>query len=238
MGPLSLLDCKNSDVIVADPVCKLDLRVCFVFLFNEDTEMVKLKPLYSLLLAVVVTGVTSGREPAWSGRVIETGPARQLLQQTPLLLRPNRPFHFYGNTVRRLHYRGRLLPTRNDVRQSLAALSEQTSLPNSIGRSVLAPAAISEYSYHPNGTVIHAEPVAGLRAYNDVIIGTTSHWRVRTALACLRRKSRADGNRAGQLEFGVLVPVTVAVQPVSWSRVRIARELGRISRRQLRRRGL
>ena len=33
---------------------------------------------------------------------------RQAIKNTDILLRPNRPFHFYGNTVRRLYYRGGL----------------------------------------------------------------------------------------------------------------------------------
>jgi hypothetical protein len=30
---------------------------------------------------------------------------RQQIRQMPLLMRPNRPGHFYGNTVRRIYYR-------------------------------------------------------------------------------------------------------------------------------------
>lgn len=32
--------------------------------------------------------------------------SRESIRHMPLLMRPNRPFHFYGNTVRRLHARG------------------------------------------------------------------------------------------------------------------------------------
>ncbi len=31
--------------------------------------------------------------------------ARQAIRSTPILLRPSRPGHFYGNTVRRRYYR-------------------------------------------------------------------------------------------------------------------------------------
>jgi len=31
---------------------------------------------------------------------------REAIRHMPLLMRPNRPLHFYGNTVRRLHARG------------------------------------------------------------------------------------------------------------------------------------
>ena len=40
----------------------------------------------------------------------QTLPSRQVIQEMPLLMRPNRVGHFYGNTVRRMHYTGRLLP--------------------------------------------------------------------------------------------------------------------------------
>lgn len=33
------------------------------------------------------------------------GAERAYIRSLPLLLRPNRPGHFYGNTVRYLHYR-------------------------------------------------------------------------------------------------------------------------------------
>lgn len=44
-------------------------------------------------------------EPGWSARVIVTGEARAQIQATPIVYRPYRPLHFYGNTVRRRHYR-------------------------------------------------------------------------------------------------------------------------------------
>jgi hypothetical protein len=39
-------------------------------------------------------------------RVITFGEARQELQNTPVLQRPNRPLHIYGNAARRRHQRG------------------------------------------------------------------------------------------------------------------------------------
>lgn len=33
----------------------------------------------------------------------KTDPSRQTIREMPLLERPNRPGHFYGNTVRRVH---------------------------------------------------------------------------------------------------------------------------------------
>jgi hypothetical protein len=44
------------------------------------------------------------------GPVIATGAERQQIAATPIVDRPYRPLHFYGNTVRRRHHHGRALP--------------------------------------------------------------------------------------------------------------------------------
>ncbi|MEK6237037.1 MAG: hypothetical protein N2C14_20200 [Planctomycetales bacterium] len=53
-------------------------------------------------------------EPSWAGTVVPMGEERTRIQATPIVARPNRPFHFYGNTARRLHFRGRWLPAPRD----------------------------------------------------------------------------------------------------------------------------
>ena len=40
------------------------------------------------------------------GVVVARGEVKEEIESTPILDRPNRPFHFYGNTVRREYYRG------------------------------------------------------------------------------------------------------------------------------------
>jgi hypothetical protein len=46
-----------------------------------------------------------GREAAaQSGRVIATPSQRARLRTVPIVQRPNRPLHFYGNTVRRVYH--------------------------------------------------------------------------------------------------------------------------------------
>ncbi len=45
--------------------------------------------------------------------IIARGAQREMIQNTPIELRPNRPFHFYGNTVRRNHYGYSRLPRGN-----------------------------------------------------------------------------------------------------------------------------
>ncbi|MCG8649407.1 MAG: hypothetical protein MI861_06225 [Pirellulales bacterium] len=53
-----------------------------------------------------------GGEPGWSLRIIATGDYRDQIKSTPIELRPYRPLHFYGNAVRRKHYRGSVFAFR------------------------------------------------------------------------------------------------------------------------------
>lgn len=60
--------------------------------------------------------------PGWLGVVVARGELKQEIESTPILDRPNRPFHFYGNTVRREYYRGSAGPRASDVVKGGAAL--------------------------------------------------------------------------------------------------------------------
>ena len=53
---------------------------------------------------------SSAQQPGWSPVVIATGPYRQQIKSLPIEQRPNRPFHFYGNSVRRAYYGGGPFP--------------------------------------------------------------------------------------------------------------------------------
>lgn len=79
-----------------------------------------------LVIGVVFSAFSSGRalraEPGWSPVVVATGAYRRQIESTPIHLRPNRPLHFYGNTLRRLHYRGNPVPTLGDISQTLRLL--------------------------------------------------------------------------------------------------------------------
>ena len=66
--------------------------------------------------------VSSAQEPRWEPGVVATGARRDQLESTPLLHRPYRPLHLYGNTLRRMHYRGRAIPQLQDVRASFRKL--------------------------------------------------------------------------------------------------------------------
>ena len=52
----------------------------------------------------------SAAEPGWSPVIIATGEYGEKIRSMPLEKRPYRPFHIYGNTVRRMHHRGNPLP--------------------------------------------------------------------------------------------------------------------------------
>ena len=79
--------------------------------------------LISILLLVLSFGFLSPRasaaETGWTTKIIKRGEDRVVTNATPITQRPNRPFHFYGNTVRRVHYRGAARPTLQDIRNTL-----------------------------------------------------------------------------------------------------------------------
>jgi hypothetical protein len=60
-------------------------------------------------------GVVNAAEPTWSPIVIPTGEYREQIKSMPIEQRPYRPLHFYGNTVRRNHYRGNPVATPRDL---------------------------------------------------------------------------------------------------------------------------
>ena len=70
----------------------------------------------ALLVAMGCTAsLARAQEPGWTGVVIARGALREQIHATPILERNYRPFHFYGNTVRRRYYRCRTLPSAGDV---------------------------------------------------------------------------------------------------------------------------
>ena len=61
-------------------------------------------------------------EPGWLGVVIARGELREQIEATPILDRPYRPLHIYGNTVRRSYYRTSAVPRPRDVVSGAGAL--------------------------------------------------------------------------------------------------------------------
>lgn len=80
--------------------------------------------IYAALAAAIVTtaAATHASETGWSGAVMPMSAESQQIRQQPILERPNRPFHVYGNTVRRMHYRGNPLPMPRDFGGSAGAM--------------------------------------------------------------------------------------------------------------------
>jgi hypothetical protein len=75
-------------------------------------------------LAVVLSPASSfaaDNGTGWLGVVVARGELKQEIESTPILERPNRPFHFYGNTVRRRYYRGTAAPRTGTLVQGGAA---------------------------------------------------------------------------------------------------------------------
>jgi hypothetical protein len=71
-----------------------------------------------LFLVGVEFNPVSGAEPGWSPVIIATGHYRDQIRAMPIETRPYRPFHFYGNAVRRRYYRGSAMPLPRDISQT------------------------------------------------------------------------------------------------------------------------
>ena len=71
---------------------------------------------------LLTTSTARSQEPPWTGPVIARGLDRAAIKSIDMLQRPYRPFHFYGNTLRRAYYRGQALPTPSDVAQAIKVL--------------------------------------------------------------------------------------------------------------------
>lgn len=75
-------------------------------------------------VAMATTGTVeqvTAAEPGWSPIIVPRGDYRTKIKSMPIEARPYRPLHFYGNTVRRNHYRSQSPQSRmvvpTDVRQ-------------------------------------------------------------------------------------------------------------------------
>ena len=57
-------------------------------------------------VALVSVSPVDAASAGFDPRIVTFGESRQQIQNTPVLERPNRPLHVYGNTARRRHSRG------------------------------------------------------------------------------------------------------------------------------------
>jgi hypothetical protein len=72
-------------------------------------------------LCLGLPSVTQSQEPGWTGHVLKLRIEKEISDATPILLRPYRPLHVYGNTVRRYYYRGNPLPLPHDLTDAVYA---------------------------------------------------------------------------------------------------------------------
>lgn len=76
----------------------------------------------TLVIAAVATAAlvpVSPVDAAGTGidpRIVTFGESREQIQNTPILERPYRPLHVYGNSVRRRHHRGASAGVRGSQR--------------------------------------------------------------------------------------------------------------------------
>lgn len=67
------------------------------------------------------TAMVGASEPGWTHGVVRVGESREAIKSLPMTERPYRPLHVYGNTIRRMHYRGTAAPAPRDLVQAGAA---------------------------------------------------------------------------------------------------------------------
>ncbi len=74
-------------------------------------------PMRTLILLTLLTAGTSSvpafAQTGFDPRIIVFGDEREKIENTPIEQRPNRPLHFYGNTIRRRTYRTVSQPSRS-----------------------------------------------------------------------------------------------------------------------------
>lgn len=83
----------------------------------------------SVILPFFFTSAGSAQEPGWASDVFVPRATQRRVDAVPIVARPYRPFHVYGNTVRRIHYRGRALPTFGDIRNARRHLMRRPYVP-------------------------------------------------------------------------------------------------------------
>jgi len=64
-------------------------------------------------LSTETSSVPALAQTGFDPRIIVFGEEREKIESTPIEQRPNRPLHFYGNTIRRRHYRNVSQPSRS-----------------------------------------------------------------------------------------------------------------------------
>lgn len=91
-------------------------KMKFVETSDEGSAMMRFAMLFCCFaLVLFATRNAAAQEPGWSGKVFLHGETKAQKDATPIEFRSYRPFHFYGNTVRRRYYRRQVLPLPRDL---------------------------------------------------------------------------------------------------------------------------
>ena len=85
-----------------------------------------LATLLAIAVGLALVSLSIGQEPGWTSRIIVPSSEEAIRQATPIVERPYRPLHFYGNTVRRMHYHGRVRPSVTEIRDGFRAWSSRS----------------------------------------------------------------------------------------------------------------
>ena len=122
------------------------------------TRLSVIVALISLLYQSQDVAESAAQQPGWSPVIIATGQYRQQIKSLPIEQRPYRPFHFYGNSIRRSYHGGAPTPfgalTRGPYESRLQTYSAARPVLSSPTRSPYAPPA-----YRARPVVRLASPV-------------------------------------------------------------------------------
>ena len=81
-----------------------------IFSFGVEMRKAVIVVAFGVFAACSLPNEANSEEPGWEPYIIATGDYGRQIRATPIEMRPYRPLHFYGNTVRRRYHRGSALP--------------------------------------------------------------------------------------------------------------------------------
>lgn len=98
------------------------MRVHFRYVMNTALFALVAVICQPLRADVILNAPRVNREPGWTGPAL-MGPAeKEANNEKPMLERPYRPGHIYGNMTRRHHYRDTIIPSHRDRVEMIEAL--------------------------------------------------------------------------------------------------------------------
>lgn len=121
--------------------------------------------LATIALAVILIAANrASAETPWLGVVVADGALKQQIEATPIELRPNRPFHFYGNTVRRRYYRGVGVPLPRDIFWTFGSFFVNRPAGNDDSMPVYSQPFYSQPAFTDQSMLNVEEPTCGVEA--------------------------------------------------------------------------